>query len=111
MDIKKAFEEINIDVDKVSDPHLKTIIIKLLNIVEALSIENKDLKEKNQKLKDEVNRLKGEQGKPVINPQTAKKDISSEKERKKKNKKKKKSKRKTGKGQEKGERGKSSRIV
>ena len=93
MDIKKAFEEINIDVDKVSDPHLKTIIIKLLNIVEALSIENKDLKEKNQKLKDEVNRLKGEQGKPVINPQTAKKDISSEKERKKK-KKKKKSKRK-----------------
>ena len=92
MDIKKAFEEINIDVDKVSDPHLKTIIIKLLNIIEALSIENKDLKEKNQKLKDENNRLKGEQGKPVINPQPAKKDISSEKERKTRKKKKKKSK-------------------
>jgi len=92
MDIKKAFEEINIDVDKVSDPHLKTIIIKLLNIIEALSIENKDLKEKNQKLKDENNRLKGEQGKPVINPQAAKKDISSEKERKTRKKKKKKSK-------------------
>lgn len=91
MNIKKSFEEINIDVDKVSDPHLKTIIIKLLNIIEYLSVENKGLKEKNQKLKDENNRLKGEQGKSVFSPQT-KKDISSEKERK--TKKKKKSKRK-----------------
>src|SRR5476649_700023 len=92
MDIKKSFEEIKVDVDKVSDPHLKTIIIKLLNIIEALSIENKDLKEKNQKLKNENNRLKGEQGKPVINPQAVKKDISSEKERRTRKKKKKKSK-------------------
>ena len=89
MDIKKAFEEINIDVSKISDPNLKIIIIKLLNIVESLSVENKDLKGKNQKLQDENNRLKGEQGKPIVRPQPDKKDISSEKERKGKKKKKK----------------------
>ena len=70
----------------------------LINLVETLSEENEKLKVEIQKLRDENNRLKGEQGKPNIrgNQGGGKgKNLSSEKERKKrKEKKKKKSKRK-----------------
>ena len=58
-------------------------ICKLLNLVETLSQENQDLKRQNQELRDEINRLKGEQGKPKIRPRTnPSKNCSSENERK-----------------------------
>lgn len=59
-------------------------IRKLLNIVETLNQEILELKRQNQELRDEINRLKGEQGKPKIKP--SKKNpsqYSSEKEREK----------------------------
>ena len=52
------------------------------NKIEELSEEVAVLKIENQKLRDENNRLKGEQGKPDIRPQTCSKDFSSEEERK-----------------------------
>jgi len=58
-------------------------ICKLLNLVETLSQEKQDLKRQNQELRDEINRLKGEQGKPKIRPRTnPSKNCSSENERK-----------------------------
>ncbi|MFO7984994.1 MAG: hypothetical protein R6U38_03955, partial [Desulfatiglandaceae bacterium] len=70
----------------------------LINLVERLSEQNEDLTLENQKLRDEINRLKGEQGKPNIrgNKGGGKgKNLSSEKDRKQRDgKKKKKSKRK-----------------
>ncbi len=42
------------------------------------------MKEENQKLRDENNRLKGEQGKPDIRPKNKSRDVSSERERKEK---------------------------
>ncbi|MES0447784.1 MAG: hypothetical protein ABUJ92_14725, partial [Desulfobacterales bacterium] len=68
-------------------------IRKLLNLVETLSQENRELKRQIQELRDENNRLKGEQGKPKVKP--SKKNpgqYSSEKERKKPKKRKKRSK-------------------
>jgi len=63
-------------------------IRKLLNLVEALSQENRELKRQIQELRDEINRLKGEQGKPKVKPSKKKpKQYSSEKERKKRTKK------------------------
>jgi hypothetical protein len=55
----------------------------LLNLVEELKQENMILREQVQELRDEVNRLKGEQGKPAIKPgkQRGGNDHSSEKER------------------------------
>lgn len=83
MDVRKAIEAININIDSIVDPAAKAIIIQLLNIIEYQFQENKTLKEENQKLKDEINRLKDEQGKPNINPQSkGSNNISSEKERK-----------------------------
>jgi hypothetical protein len=63
----------------VSQANLKM----LLNLIEQLIRENEEFKSELQQLKDENNRLKGEQGKPDIKAnKTQKKDISSEIERK-----------------------------
>ncbi len=80
MDIQKAIEEINISINSVTDPVARAIISQLLNIIEHQAQEIKTFKAENQKLRDENNRLKGEQGKPNI-PARSRKNISSEKER------------------------------
>ena len=59
-------------------------ITLLLNLVEELKQENGRLRLEGQQLRDEINRLKGEQGKPNIKPGRKGKttgNISSEKER------------------------------
>jgi hypothetical protein len=54
----------------------------LLNLLEELASENARLRQENQMLKDEINRLKGEQGKPEIKANIRKDgNISSEQER------------------------------
>lgn len=79
-----------IDLDSARDA-----IVKLLNLIEVLQQENQELKHLNQLLRDELRRLKGEQGKPDIKPSrkdTGNKNVSSEKERKERKKRNKKSK-------------------
>jgi len=56
----------------------------LLNLVEEMQSENQRLRQRVSELQDEVNRLKGEQGRPKIKPnkrKEGKQDHSSEKER------------------------------
>jgi hypothetical protein len=53
---------------------LKDTIITLFNIIENLVAENNKLKEQNKLLKNEINKLKGEKGKPNIKPNVKKKD-------------------------------------
>ena len=89
MDIQKIINEVNAEINSITDPSAKIIIPKLVNIIEYQAQETKTLKIENQKLRDENNKLKGGNGKPNIRPQS-KQDLSSEKERKKKKKKKKK---------------------
>jgi len=68
-------------------------IRKLLNLVETLNQEILELKRQNQELRDEINRLKGEQGKPNIKPKKkTSKQYSSEKDRKEPKKRKKRTK-------------------
>jgi hypothetical protein len=78
MDIKKTLSNVDVDTASIQDEKLRTLITRLLNAVEALSKESDELRKKNQQLTDENNRLKGEQGKPSIRPQTGNKDHSSE---------------------------------
>lgn len=83
MNVQESIAEINIDLSSITDPNLKSIIAQFLNIIEHQSKEIKELKEANQKLRDENNRLKAEQGKPNVRLQTKdSKDISSEQEKK-----------------------------
>lgn len=82
MDIKTALSHLKIDLKSIQDENLRGCIILLFNAVEQLSKENDELRKKNQSLTDEMNRLKGEQGKPTIRPQKKDKNISSEFERK-----------------------------
>ena len=67
----------------VEDAEITTSLQTLLNLVELLVKENAQLRAENQHLKDEINRLKGEHGKPTFKASSGKKqDISSEKDRK-----------------------------
>jgi len=73
-----------IDLNGIQDENARELIRQLLNLVEKLSADLRDAQAENQRLRDEVNRLKGEQGKPKIKgnlPKPPPTDHSSEKER------------------------------
>ena len=78
-----ALNALQTDVTAIADAELKATVSGLLNLVETLHAENEALREETQQLNNEINRLKGEQGKPDIKGNTQKKsdDCSSEKER------------------------------
>jgi len=78
---------------EVTDPNLRAAINILLNLFEILIDKCTQQAETIQKLKDEINRLKGEQPKPKPRPDSKGKDHSSEKDRKERQPKKKKKKR------------------
>ena len=68
--------------EEVADPKLRAAINILLNIIEVLMDKCTQQAETIQQLKDEINRLKGEQPRPKPRPDSKGKDHSSEKERK-----------------------------
>lgn len=82
-EIKTLLDSIRPRFSNILDIGLKMAVETLLNLVEFLYAGNQKLREEIQFLKDENNRLKGENGKPDIKPNTqSSRDISSEKERK-----------------------------
>ena len=73
-----------IDLSSIQIENARELIQQLLNLIEKLSADLRDAQIENQRLRDEVNRLKGEQGKPDIKgntPKPASSDHSSEEER------------------------------
>ena len=65
---------------------VKSLILKLLNIIEQQSQIIKEQQEQIQSLKDGINRLKGEKGKPKFSSNVSKKDediLGTNKENKK----------------------------
>ncbi len=74
----------NIDLNAVQDENARPLIRRLLNLIEQLSADLRDVQAEVQRLRDENNRLKGEQGRPKIKPNVSQPpaaDHSSEKER------------------------------
>jgi hypothetical protein len=69
-EMSTILERIQPGIGSITDPNAKRVLSVLLNLVEGLASENAHLREENQSLKDEINRLKGEQGKPTIKPDT-----------------------------------------
>ncbi len=73
-----------LDLSGIQDEKARQVIELLLNLVEELVQEPQALRAENQQLRDEINRLKGEQGKPLFKSKPQAKtstDHSSESER------------------------------
>lgn len=73
-----------IDLTSIQDENARQRILRLLNLIEKVSADLREAQIENQRLRDAVNRLKGEQGKPDIKgntPKATSQDHSSETER------------------------------
>ena len=83
-DAKTLIEALDIDLDGIADPKMRQGFVSVLNIIQQQSKRINALEELVQRQRDEIARLKGEQGKPDIKPNSSGKtgDISSEKRRK-----------------------------
>ena len=73
----------HLDLNAIQDENARELVVRLLNLIEKLSADLRDAQADIQRLRDENNRLKGEQGQPRINPNVANPpaDHSSENER------------------------------
>jgi hypothetical protein len=80
-------DELNpVDLSNIQDENARQLIVRLLNLVETVSADLRDAQVEIQRLRDENNRLKGEQGKPNIKankPKPPQSNYSSEQERRK----------------------------
>src|SRR5690242_10979417 len=74
----------DLDLSSITDDRTRDLIVRLLNLIETQAADLRAAQAENQRLRDEINRLKGEQGKPAIKsntPTSAPPDHSSEAER------------------------------
>jgi len=55
-------------LNRIQDPDIRRVVQQLANLLEQALADIDTLRAENQRLKDEINRLKGEQGKPNIKP-------------------------------------------
>jgi Transposase IS66 family len=73
----------DLDLNGIQDERARALIVRLLNLIEDLTADLRAAQEEIQHLRDENNRLKGQQGQPEIKPNTPppSPDHSSEHER------------------------------
>jgi hypothetical protein len=62
----------DLDLTSIQEESTRELVGRLLNLVEKLSADLRDAQVEIQRLRDENNRLKGEQGKPKIKGNTPK---------------------------------------
>ncbi len=91
MDLKTSLRALDVPFSSIDDPAIRETIEALYAIIENLAATNSAQQKEIQRLRDELSRLKGEQGKPDIKPSSSDSsdnDHSSESDRKKRRKKK-----------------------
>ncbi len=74
----------DLDLHSIIDEQARELVRRLLNVLEDVMADLRVAQAENQRLRDEINRLKGEQGRPTIQsntPQPPPVDHSSEQER------------------------------
>jgi hypothetical protein len=73
-----------LDLPSIADEQARELVRGLLNLLEDVRADLRAAQAEIQRLRNEINRLKGEQGQPTIKPNTPQpppKDLSSEQER------------------------------
>ncbi len=60
----------DLDLSSITDERMRTVIVRLLNIIADQATALREAQAEIQRLRDDINRLKGEQGKPDIKPPT-----------------------------------------
>jgi hypothetical protein len=74
----------DLDLPSIVDEQARELVRRLLNVLEEVMADLRAAQAENQRLRDEINRLKGEQGRPKVQantPQPPHTDHSSERER------------------------------
>jgi hypothetical protein len=74
----------DLDLSAIADDRMRELVVRLLNIIETLTADLRAAQAENQRLRDEIARLKGEQGQPPTKSNTPvppAPDHSSERER------------------------------
>src|SRR5262245_57515084 len=74
----------DLDLSSIAEERARQLVQQLLNVLEEVMAALRAAQAENQRLRDELNRLKGEQGMPAIKantPQLPPKDHSSEQKR------------------------------
>src|SRR6266481_6010813 len=74
----------DLDLHSIADEQARELVRRLLNLLEDVRADLRAAQAEIQRLRNEINRLKGEQGQPTIKPNTPSpppKDLSSEQER------------------------------
>jgi hypothetical protein len=74
----------DLDLHSIADAQARELVRRLLNLLEDVRADLRAAQAEIQRLRNEINRLKGEQGQPAIKPNTPQappKDLSSEQER------------------------------
>jgi len=74
----------DLDLHSIADERARALVRQLLNLLEDVMADLRAAQAENQRLRDEINRLKGEQGRPTVQaniPPAPPKDHSSEQER------------------------------
>ncbi|MDQ2807362.1 MAG: transposase [Chloroflexota bacterium] len=59
----------HVDPAAITDPTLRALVVELLTLLNTQATHLQELRTENQRLRDEIARLTGEQGRPHINPQ------------------------------------------
>src|SRR5713101_2215854 len=76
----------DLDLHSIADEQTRELVRRLLNLLEDVRADLRAAQAEIQRLRNEINRLKGEQGQPTIKPNTPQpppKNLSSEQERRK----------------------------
>ena len=76
----------DLDLHSIADERTRELVKRLLNVLEDVMADLRASQAENQRLRDEINRLKGEQGTPTLKPNTPplpNQNHSSEQERRK----------------------------
>jgi hypothetical protein len=71
----------NFDPNTIEDPVVRQLVLYMMNEMESQHSQLREKDEEIQRLRDQINRLMGEQGKPKIKANKPDSKISSEKER------------------------------